>query len=312
MAPTPPGFQGLKGAPQNACNPEAPTWVHITCCATAVRRVSEINTTSTRQPANVCHCRRRDVTLASATRSGPGWGSTSPQCSSRRGERSRRHPTETGGGAEPRLPQRRAGNGGEHPSHPWTQLPSVRGREGRGQRGGATKHACRSAIARGPVGPAAPWSSGRRRLPAQGGRAGRRGHGLGGGGGPPRASGRGRAGRRGGRLCSHPSARRLASRATSCRWSSWRPGSTRQRTSGHRAVAQPSPCSSRVARQTSVIRGRRACTLAATSSQVAKGSGLGGGGLAGRVVVPDPAPTVHRHGGLDHGACRRPSVPPRG
>ena len=42
-------------------------------------------------------------------------------------------------------------------------------------------------------------------------------------------------------------------------------------------------------------RGRRACTSAATSPQVAEGSGSGGEGPAGGVGVPHPAPPVHRH-----------------
>ena len=52
------------------------------------------------------------------------------------------------------------------------------------------------------------------------------GVGVGGGGGPPAAGGRGGGGAevREGRLCSHPSARRSASRATSCRRSRWGPG----------------------------------------------------------------------------------------
>ena len=37
-----------KGAPPNAYHPEAPVWARITWCATAVRRVSETSTTSTR------------------------------------------------------------------------------------------------------------------------------------------------------------------------------------------------------------------------------------------------------------------------
>ena len=73
-----------KGAPQKACPLEAPACARITRCATAVRRVAEISTTSARQSATVCQCRRRDVKFASATRMGPGWGSMSSHRNRRR------------------------------------------------------------------------------------------------------------------------------------------------------------------------------------------------------------------------------------
>ena len=60
-----------RGAPRKACYPEAPAWARMTCCATAVRRVSEMSTTSAHHSASVCQCKRRDVTLAYATRIGP-------------------------------------------------------------------------------------------------------------------------------------------------------------------------------------------------------------------------------------------------
>ena len=69
------------------------------------------STTSTHHSATVCQCRHRDVALACATRNSPGWGSTSPHRSSRRGGRFRRQPTEAGGGVEPRSPQRGGGGG---------------------------------------------------------------------------------------------------------------------------------------------------------------------------------------------------------
>ena len=69
--PDPPPPRDSKGTPQNACQPDAPAWACITRCATAVRRVFVISTTSARQSATVCQCRRRDVTFASATRMGP-------------------------------------------------------------------------------------------------------------------------------------------------------------------------------------------------------------------------------------------------
>ena len=75
MMPTPPAGasqmppppRDSKGAPHKVCHPQAPAWVRITCCATAVGQVSEISTTSVRHSATVCQCRRRDVTLACAT-----------------------------------------------------------------------------------------------------------------------------------------------------------------------------------------------------------------------------------------------------
>ena len=41
--------------------PEALACARITRCATIIRRVSVISTTSTRKSATVCQCRRRDV-----------------------------------------------------------------------------------------------------------------------------------------------------------------------------------------------------------------------------------------------------------
>ena len=126
----------------------------------------------------------------------------------------------------------------------------------------------------------------------------------GGGGGGGGAGG-------GGRL---PAARKrggLAGAGANCAPIPWRGGwppgrpraagpregrSTRRRTSGHRAVARTCPSSGRVAHQTFEDRGRRACTAVPTSSPVAVGVRGGGGGLAGVVVVPRPAPPVHRHG----------------
>ena len=83
--PLPPGILGER--PRTLAGP-APARACITCCVTAVRRVSESSTTSTRHSATVCQCGRKDMTLACATRNGPGWGCTSPQHSNRRGERS--------------------------------------------------------------------------------------------------------------------------------------------------------------------------------------------------------------------------------
>ena len=150
-----------RGAPQNACHPEAQAWAGITCFATAVRRVSE--------------SRRRDVMLARATRNGPGWGSTSPQHSSRRGGAVTSATHRSGGrGGATVAPAGGGGTGGS--TRPTRELNCCRsnGVKG-GVKGGATTHACRSTIALGPDGPAAPRSGGRRRSPAQGGRAKRRG-----------------------------------------------------------------------------------------------------------------------------------------
>ena len=101
---------------------------------------------------------------------------------------------------------------------------------------------------------------------------------MGGGGGPPAASDTGEgAGRRGVRPCSHPSVRRSASRQPRAKG----PGGGRGgRSRGRLATGQgprPPPDSGRAAHQTSVSRGRMACTSAATSRQVAEGSGSGGG-----------------------------------
>ena len=96
----PPPPRDSKGAPQKACQPEAPACARITRCATAVRQVSEISTTSARQSATVCQCRCRDVTFASATRMGPGWGSMSPHRNRRRGGKAQHW----GGGVPPREP----------------------------------------------------------------------------------------------------------------------------------------------------------------------------------------------------------------
>ena len=150
-APPPPP-PGLQGRPQKACHPQAPAWARITCCATAVRRVSDISTTS------ACHSA---TVLACATRIGPRWGSTSPQRSSRRGGKTRQYPTGTGGRAEPWRPQRGGREGGiTHPTH----VLSHQWSEGaKGGARGAAKHACRLISA---PGFAAPWSGGRRWTPA--------------------------------------------------------------------------------------------------------------------------------------------------
>ena len=168
-----------------------------------------------------------------------------------------------------------------------------------GARGGAVKHACRSVIAHGP---AAPWSGGRRRSlalgGAPGGGGGGGGGGVGGGGDPPAADGRGGIGRRagGGRPCSHPSARvRLpgdpvqevlvkarVDAAEDVRPPGCGPDLPRLRQDGPRDIGYP--------RKEGVHRGRhlqRGC----------RGLGAGGGGgLAGGLIVPHPAPPVHRHG----------------
>ena len=132
-APPPPP-PPAPGAPQKVCRPKAAAWARITCYATTVRRVLESSTTSAGHSATVCHCMCRDVTLACATRSGPGWGCTPPQRSSRRGGGSHRHPIKGGGGRATVTP---AGGGGEYTAHPQTQLPAAKGREGRGQREGS-------------------------------------------------------------------------------------------------------------------------------------------------------------------------------
>ena len=74
-----PAPQDSKGAPQKACQADAPSCTRIGCCATAVRHISKISTTSARRSATVCQCRRRDVAFASGTRMGPGRGSMFPQ-----------------------------------------------------------------------------------------------------------------------------------------------------------------------------------------------------------------------------------------
>ena len=105
------------------------------------------------------------------------------------------------------------------------------------------------------------------------------------------AVGRGGARVRGGRPCSQPSARRSASQAAlwtrSRRWL----GGKQWRTSGHEAVARLW----RVTQHMWVTLGSTVCTSAASLRQVAEGLGSGSG-LAGGVVVPRPAPPIHRHG----------------
>ena len=96
-----------------------------------MRRVSGISTTSACQSAMVCHCRRRDVTLASATRMGQGWGSTSSHRSNRGGKT--QHPG--GGGRVVPVAQGGWGGEGSNPPHPYTRPPIVRGRKKWGQRG---------------------------------------------------------------------------------------------------------------------------------------------------------------------------------
>ena len=68
---------------------------------------------------------------------------------------------------------------------------------------------------------------------------------MGGGGTPqaPGGKGGGGVGRRIGWPSLQRSARRSASRATSCKRSRWEPGSTQRRTSNHRAVAHTSTAS---------------------------------------------------------------------
>ena len=157
--PPPPGFQGRppKGLPARG-----PCLGAHTCCATAVSRVSEISTTSARQSATVCQCRHRDVTLASATRMGPGWGSTSPHCRSKRGGRPCTGGGE-GGHAAPAAPAEGGGRGNTNP--PQTLVRQWSGGTRSGVRGAAS-HACRLIFLPSPAAPRA----GRR---TQGGRAGR-------------------------------------------------------------------------------------------------------------------------------------------
>ena len=117
---TPPPPRDSKGAPQNACQPDAPACARITRCATAVRRVSVTSTTSARHSATVCQCKRRDVTFASATRMGPGWGSTSPHLNKWRGGR----PSTGGGGVVPAREPEPVGGGGQ-PQPPAEVCPSL-------------------------------------------------------------------------------------------------------------------------------------------------------------------------------------------
>ena len=150
-----------KGAPQKGCQPEAPVCARITRCATAVRLISEISTTSVRQSATVCQCKCKDVTFAIATRMGPGWGFMSPHRNTRRGGK----PQHLGGVVPPREPQSRGGErGNPHPPHKlvrrwsWGARREVRG---------AARHACRLTV---DPSPAAPWSDSRARSPSKGGR----------------------------------------------------------------------------------------------------------------------------------------------
>ena len=76
-----------------------------------------ISTTSARQSATVCQCRRRAVTFASATRMGPRWGSTSPHLNNRRGGKAQ-HRGGGGGGA---------GGGGGVPRPPSWSRPAPGG-----------------------------------------------------------------------------------------------------------------------------------------------------------------------------------------
>ena len=123
--PPPPGDS--REALQKVCHPVPPASARITCCATAVRRVSESSTTTTRHSAIVCQNSGRDLTLASATRNGPRWGCTSPQRGNGRGGRCDRDSIKGGEGAKPWSPQWGWGMGGVH-----GPPQSVRGREGRG------------------------------------------------------------------------------------------------------------------------------------------------------------------------------------
>ena len=117
--PDAPPPRDSKGAPQNACQPDTPAWARITRYATAVRRVSVISTTSARQSATVCQCRRKEVTFASATCMGPGWGSTSPHLNDRRGGKAQHRGGGGGAGG--------GAGGGEVPRPPSWSRPAPGG-----------------------------------------------------------------------------------------------------------------------------------------------------------------------------------------
>ena len=110
--------------------------MRITRCPTAVRRISAISTTSARQSATVCQCRRKHVTLASATRMGPGWGSMSPHLNKRRGGKAQHR----GGGGCPFPGARAVGGGGSPPPPPAWVCPSMV--TGCGEGGQWRSHAC--------------------------------------------------------------------------------------------------------------------------------------------------------------------------
>ena len=185
-----------------------------------------------------------------------------------------------------------AGGGGERSgTYPIQTLIRQWSEGARGGATGAARHACR--LISDPK-PAAPWSGGWIRSSPQGGRAGRwRG----------RckwrwrpATGKRQGGRprtRGAALLPFPKeAESLLEDLLQVSRSA--PGSVRRRTSGHRGMNLPQ------LRQGGpphiVTRGRKAWTALATSRHVASGPGwVGGGGLAGGVVVQHPAPRVHPH-----------------
>ena len=143
-APPPPGTP--RAPPRNLATLR-PLRERITCCATAVRRVPDISTTSARHSATACQCKRRDVTLPYARRIGRGWGSTSPHRSSRRGGKTRRYPAGIRGRVVPQWPQ--WGSGARTQS---THVLSHRSSEGaKGGARWAAQHACSLISAPGPA-----------------------------------------------------------------------------------------------------------------------------------------------------------------
>ena len=70
------------GAPEKVCQPASRACAAMTCCPFAMRRISDRSRTSASQARMVSKCMRSNVTLATATRSGPGWGWASPHCTS--------------------------------------------------------------------------------------------------------------------------------------------------------------------------------------------------------------------------------------
>ena len=165
-------------------------------------------------------------------------------------------------------------------------------------KGGVASHACRSAVAPGPKGPAAPRSGGGQRSLAQGGWPGGGGGGVGGGPDPQAAGDRGWGGGRSGvRPCSDPrqgdrppgrprakgldagQGGRGRGRLATGQW----PTRVLAQQGGPQDVGEPQV-------EGVNLRGHL------PPSRRGVGVGGGGGGLAGGVVVPHPAPPVQCHG----------------